>query len=167
MNSYKVVLQSNTQPDMHIPLGYFNATGKASAEFAARKKHALMLTRLEMNAWRFEVTCESPRPFPTYPPVQEPRARATDPMTSHAAAAGPATRSAKGYRFDVLRVLREHPQGLTSHQIADLTGIDLVCVSPLLRPMERSGHIIDTKETRKTPKYPNASLVWKITPTDV
>lgn len=164
MSSYRVILQSNTQPDMHIPLGYYEATGRASAEALARKKHAVMLSRLEMQAWRFEVECaEEPKPTGSLH-IAPPRARVSDPSTSHAAAAGPATRSAKGYRFDVLRVLREHPDGLTSHQMSDHTGIELVCLSPLLRPMERAGVIVDTKTTRKTERWPNASLVWKIAP---
>lgn len=66
-----------------------------------------------------------------------PRARASDPDTSHAAAAAidGATLAAR-----VLQELREHGPG-TSHDLADRLGLSLVTVSPRIAPLQRAGKV--------------------------
>jgi len=79
-------------------------------------------------------------------------ARATDPATSHAAAAKIDVTATEAI---VLAALRERPAGLTSHEIANATGRDLVSISPRMKPLTIKGKVIpDGKRNGRT--------VWRL-----
>jgi DNA-binding MarR family transcriptional regulator len=63
--------------------------------------------------------------------------RATDPDTSRAAAARV---DAKGLALRVLEELRKNGPG-TSHELAARMNLDLVTVSPRLKPLEDAKHV--------------------------
>lgn len=65
------------------------------------------------------------------------RARRSDPGTSHAAAA---TIDAKSLAGQVLADLRDRGPG-TSHEIAERMGLQLVTVSPRMKPLEDAGKV--------------------------
>ena len=69
------------------------------------------------------------------------RARTTDPATSHEAAAR-ATSAVPGLRAAIVEALRREPHGLTSRQLAERTGRDLVSISPRLKPMVSDGIVL-------------------------
>jgi DNA-binding IclR family transcriptional regulator len=66
-------------------------------------------------------------------PMSDAVARHSDPETSHAAAESVDTAALE--RF-VLEALRERPDGATSEELADETGLSLVTISPRLKPLE-------------------------------
>ena len=68
------------------------------------------------------------------------RARNTDPDTSHEAAER-ATPAVPHLRDLIVAELRKQPYGLTSRQLAERTGRDLVSISPRLKPMVADGII--------------------------
>jgi len=86
------------------------------------------------------------------------RARRADPPTSKAAA-----RSVDANQLEqvVLEVLRSHPHGLTSHEVASITGLSLVTVSPRFRPLVNKNLVIDSGEKRAGVSFRN-SIVWKV-----
>jgi DNA-binding transcriptional ArsR family regulator len=65
------------------------------------------------------------------------KARATDPATSRAAAA---TVDAHGIALQVLNELRSGGPG-TSHELAERLGMQLVTVSPRMKPLEDAGKV--------------------------
>ncbi len=71
-------------------------------------------------------------------------ARTTDPATSHAAmtVAAAATLSAT-----VLNTLRKHGP-CTTHELAALTGLAVVTVSPRIAPLRRRNLVVDTGDRR-------------------
>lgn len=95
-------------------------------------------------------------------PVREPsRARRTDPATAHEAAAAVAPRTP---RIDgiILAAPRAHPAGLTSLELAQVTGLPRVTVSPCLRPLTRAGYVIEGPSERRN-GAPRA-IVWLAAP---
>ena len=66
------------------------------------------------------------------------RARNTDPDTSHEAAER-ATPAVPALRDLIVEALRKERYGLTSRQLAEKTGRDLVSISPRLKPMVEDG----------------------------
>lgn len=75
----------------------------------------------------------------------QPSARATDPGTSHAAAASMRDTS-KSHRAELLVAYRMHPQGLTDEEACDWTGISggwKRCSE-----LRAAGLIVDTGKTR-------------------
>lgn len=78
-------------------------------------------------------------------------ARATDPATSHAAAA----KLDPKHLISRIRVcLWMHPAGLTTHELKDLLQVELVSVSPRMKPLEQAGLVVrDGKRAGRT--------VWK------
>jgi predicted transcriptional regulator len=85
------------------------------------------------------------------------RARRADPPTSHEAA-----RSVKVTDLEavVLEALRLSYNGLTSHELAERTGLSLVTVSPRLRPLADKGEVRDSGRKRKGESGRN-SIVWE------
>lgn len=80
-------------------------------------------------------------------------ARRTDPRTSHDAAA---SIDARGLAGQVLADLRDRGPG-TSHEIAERMGLNLVTVSPRMRPLELAGKVRrDGKREGRT--------VWRAVP---
>lgn len=84
-------------------------------------------------------------------------ARATDPRTSHQAAASLPTSHLEEV---VLGALKSHTEGLTSHELARITGLDLVTVSPRLRPLVNKRLVVDSGEKRAGTSG-RQSIVWK------
>jgi len=74
-----------------------------------------------------------------------PRARHTDPETSHAAAAR-ATPTAGKLDNTICEALQAGPQ--TTHEISARTGIPVVSVSPRIKPLRVAGRVVDTLERR-------------------
>jgi hypothetical protein len=96
-----------------------------------------------------------PSLFDNLPPPGAARRR--DPETSKAAARHVDTNQLEAI---VLDALRSHPRGLTSHQIASLTGLSLVTVSPRMRPLVRKNLIVDSGEKRAGVGFAK-SIVWR------
>lgn len=88
------------------------------------------------------------------PKPRAPRARKTDPSTSHEAAAK-AKLTAAGVDDRIFDAIDTHGP-MTSHEIADKTGISLVSVSPRIKPMRLVGILKDTGARR------NGRKVWGI-----
>ncbi len=83
-------------------------------------------------------------------------ARATDPGTSHvAAAAVPNDLEAR-----VLEELRKFPNGATSFQLAESMALSLVTVSPRMRPLVDKGYIEDSGQRRRG-ESGRAQIVWR------
>lgn len=81
-------------------------------------------------------------------------ARAGDLFTSHAAAASVNVSAAEAV---VLDALRAHPAGLTSHELAEVTGRALVSVSPRMRPLCEKGKVCEAgRRDNRT--------VWRVMP---
>lgn len=80
------------------------------------------------------------------------RARATDPETSHEAAASVDTSELEAL---VLDTLRRHPDGLTTKEMARVTGEDRVTLSPRCRPLARKGLIVEAGKR-------DGSIVWRL-----
>jgi uncharacterized membrane protein len=83
--------------------------------------------------------------------------RRSDPETSKAAAKSLDTNALESL---VLETLRKHLGGLTSHEVASLTGLSLVTVSPRMAPLVRKGKICDSGERRSGVGF-RSSTVWK------
>lgn len=92
------------------------------------------------------------------PPVAEMgRARRKDPDTSKKAAG--AVRVAD-LEACVLRALRVSHAGMTTHELASLLKMDLVSVSPRMRPLAEKGLVRDSGDRRRG-ESGRASIVWK------
>jgi CRP-like cAMP-binding protein len=91
-------------------------------------------------------------------------ARATDPETSHLAAASVDADKLEVQVLDYLRYCRH--LGATSHEIAAGLGLSLVTVSPRLRPLQRHGLAAWARDAdghpirRKGAGHRVASQVW-------
>lgn len=84
-------------------------------------------------------------------------ARRTDPSTSHAAASAvDATR----LETIVMKQLKHHG-GMTTHELADSTGLDLVSISPRMRPLVRKNLVRDSGKKRGGSNH-RASIVWEV-----
>jgi hypothetical protein len=83
-----------------------------------------------------------------------PRARTTDPETSHEAAARVAPHVAQ-LDNQVHASLSEVPGGMTTRELADRSGIERVSVSPRMKPMEIAGRVERTSERR------DGGIVWR------
>ena len=69
-------------------------------------------------------------------------ARATDPSTSHEAAA-----SVNATRLEsiILDKLKRYPSpGATTHELAQALGLELVSISPRMKPLKDKGLVCDT-----------------------
>jgi DNA-directed RNA polymerase specialized sigma24 family protein len=91
-------------------------------------------------------------------------ARATDPETSHAAAASVTPTLNRLHSMLLAHFIDAGTRGFTSFELAEHTGVPHVTVSSRLRPMERLGLIVATDETRLGPSG-RRSIVW-VTKTD-
>lgn len=87
-------------------------------------------------------------------------ARMTDPDTSHLASAEMKNSKATRMEEMVLDVLQRNPNGLTTHEMADRLGIQLVSVSPRTRPLVRKRLVEDSGE-RRMGGSGRASIVWR------
>lgn len=88
-----------------------------------------------------------------------PGARITDPETSHeAASAHPEQREID--RDRALRLLREHPEGLTDFELGDLMGRGQTSAGKRRGELRDAGKVIDSGERRKAPSGSRA-IVWR------
>ena len=85
-------------------------------------------------------------------------ARRADPETSKEAAQSV---TATALESLVMRWLHKRPSGLTTHELAELTGLSLVSVSPRIAPLVRKGFVKDSGERRPGPSG-RKSIVWKV-----
>jgi hypothetical protein len=91
------------------------------------------------------------------PPAREAgRARRRDPETAKKAAAAVRVGELEGL---VLGRLRSHG-GMTTHELAAALSVDLVSISPRMRPLVEKGLARDSGERRRG-ESGRASIVWK------
>lgn len=88
-----------------------------------------------------------------------PRARTSDPDTSHEAARYTEPR-ANTNRALALRVLREHPDGLTDFELAELTGLQQTSIGKRRGELRDGGFVRDTGRRRRAPSGAMA-IVWE------
>lgn len=89
-------------------------------------------------------------------------ARATDPATSHAAAAAVEGEHANRMEKLVLVELRKYREmGLTNHQLVAATGIAWNTITPRVRPLVNKGLVLDSGLRRLGPKGKKC-VVWKL-----
>lgn len=93
-------------------------------------------------------------------PLLAPRARSTDPTTSHTAARSMRT-SAAEHRKRILGVLNDHGD-LTPEQIGDRCGLGSVQVCRRMAELERLGKAEPTGERRRN-RNGSPARVWRIT----
>lgn len=86
-------------------------------------------------------------------------ARHTDPMTSEDAARSvrPETTRLENIVLDALK--RRGDQGATTNELAELTGMSLVTISPRIRPLVRKGYVEDSGK-RRSGTSGRKSTVW-------
>jgi len=90
-----------------------------------------------------------------------PNARRTDPDTSHAAAARSTTRAGAD-RDLVLRVLADHPAGLTDFELAAHAGRQQTSLGVRRGELRDSGLVESAGVTRPSPSG-SAAQVWRLT----
>jgi DNA-binding MarR family transcriptional regulator len=90
-------------------------------------------------------------------------ARTTDPETSHAAAES--VKGSEATRLEAMVVMalvkRENKAGLTTHEIAKVTGLEYGSVTPRIRPLVKKGWIMDSGERRIPEGRTKAGIVWR------
>ena len=91
------------------------------------------------------------------PPPEHGRARRVDPDTSKKAAAAVPVAYLEAR---VLRALKLSREGMTTHELAWLLKVDLVSVSPRMRPLVEKNLVRDSGERRRGDSG-RASIVWK------
>lgn len=84
------------------------------------------------------------------------RARTTDPRTSKLAAASVDVTPTEAH---VVGALLAYPDGLITHEIADITRMALVTVSPRMKPLAEKGIIEDSGKKRPGPSN-RLSIIW-------
>lgn len=85
-------------------------------------------------------------------------ARRSDPSTSHDAAAK-VNVTMLGY--EILEMIRQHPEGLTATEISQYTRIERDTVSPRLPELVRAGFIRDSGKKRKPAGRNRKAIVWE------
>lgn len=99
------------------------------------------------------MTHHQPTLFPAFDIVEHPRARTTDPDTSHLAAE--AARSlARSHDASILTTLRLEGRALAAEEVADLVStyggeLDAVAVARRWRSLERAGAVRRTADTHR------------------
>lgn len=88
-----------------------------------------------------------------------PLARATDPGTSHGAAAQTKARAPR-HRELALKVLREHPEGLSDFELAAITRVPQTSIGKRRLELQRMGLVAATDERRPSPTGTPA-MVWR------
>lgn len=90
------------------------------------------------------------------PPRESGRARRRDPDTAKKAAAKVPVADLEARVLKALRLLK----GATTHELAWLLKVDLVSVSPRMRPLAEKGLVQDSGERRRG-ESGRASIVWR------
>ncbi len=83
-------------------------------------------------------------------------ARRTDPPTAHAAAATVDTARLEGIVVKYLKLRG----GMTTHELAKATRIELVSISPRMKPLTRKNLVYDSGQKRRGSSG-RASIVWE------
>lgn len=91
--------------------------------------------------------------------VITPRARRTDPDTSHQAAVRATLTAASGRKI-ALDTHRDHPAGLTDFELADITGIAQTSIGVRRCELVRLGLIEKTDFRRPSPSG-SPAIVWR------
>lgn len=94
-------------------------------------------------------------------PFGEAYARNEDPDTSHEAADNTEGEIASHLEKKVIKALELNPQGLTNHQIVEITHIVWNTITPRVRPLVRKGLVVDSGERRTGPTN-RRCIVWKL-----
>jgi len=89
-------------------------------------------------------------------------ARNTDPETSQVAADDIQGSKANWYEQRVLNVLRSYPDGLTTHEISDISAMYYATVTPRMKPLMAKGLIKDSGKKRKSP-FGKLCIVYQAT----
>lgn len=90
--------------------------------------------------------------------IEHGAARIADPDTAKTAAASVRVADLEER---VLKALRKYPlAGMTSHELAVYLNIELVSISPRLRPLVNKGLVVDSGERRQGDSH-RKSIVWK------
>lgn len=84
--------------------------------------------------------------------------RRDDPDTSRAAAESIHVTQLEDVVLGALFAAGSH--GLTTFELADVTKLSLVTVSPRLRPLARKGRVYDTGLRRENPASGRNAIVW-------
>lgn len=98
-----------------------------------------------------------------YSPVSgQAYARATDPGTSHAAAKAVKGEEAGRLERQVVMALELGPgDGLTTHEICAIYGLEYGSVTPRIKPLVRKGLVVDSGIRRVPEGRTKAGIVWK------
>lgn len=91
-------------------------------------------------------------------PTEHGRARHADPPTAKAAAKSVDVADLERRVIEALRRFRW--AGMTTHELAIYLNVDLVSVSPRMRPLVNKGFVIDSGE-RRVGESGRSSIVWK------
>jgi hypothetical protein len=110
------------------------------------------------------------KPEPELPLFDQPRARKTDPSTSHAAARRVKAGSVRHRILNAMEIHRDsymcpstaYP-GAATFEIAHILGIGRDSVSPHMRPLKVMGYVFDTISSVKNPTTGNECTAWKLT----
>lgn len=99
--------------------------------------------------------------FDDAPLFSKPRARSSDPWTSHAAAAQVPS-FAERQHAQIMAVLEQHADGLTASEIAARVGVlDRVQVGRRMSELRDQHRVTESGETRKNQNNRH-ELVWKV-----
>ena len=89
----------------------------------------------------------------------EAHARTTDPTTSHQAAQRVALEACR-MEVIVLEAIKLFPEGATSHEIVEATGLTWQTATPRIRPLVNKGLVVDSGVRRPGPTGKKC-IVWR------
>lgn len=92
-------------------------------------------------------------------PEGEAYARNTDPTTSHIAAGDAEGKRASHLESIVLALLSKYREGLTTHEIAEKSGVCWGSITPRIRPLIKRGLVLNSGMKRPSP-YGKPCIVW-------
>jgi hypothetical protein len=95
-------------------------------------------------------------------PPPRPITRRTDPPTAHEAAASLSDADLSKIDGAIVGALRARADGLTTRELADITGIERVSVSPRMARLAERSVVYDSGETRISPDTNKKGIVWKL-----
>jgi hypothetical protein len=93
-----------------------------------------------------------------FPTKESGRSRKRDPQTAKDAAK---LADVKGLEFIVISWLSARPAGLTTHELSELAGTELVSISPRIKPLVEKNLVRDSGQRRPGPSG-RKSIVWEL-----
>jgi predicted HTH transcriptional regulator len=87
-------------------------------------------------------------------------ARRTDPETAHDSAKKERGERASRLEKEIFDTLKRNPNGLTNHEIVEVTGLSWNTCTPRIAPLVRKNMVMDSGERRKGPTS-HSCIVWK------